>query len=262
MSTPNYRLAAFFNLRNFAFLFAGSTAWALSGANRWVGLGVLAAELAWLVLAPNVRPFRVAQDRRAAEKAVEAARRQVQRQAAGLPQADWSRAQGLEELRRELVRLMAQNPTFTRLVLEPEIQKLDELHAAFVSLAVAAAAADAHLASSEAKGLAAQLEAARGAVASAADETARGVAEQNVAVLERRVERLADARTFSVRARAQMELIENSVRLLKDQALTLTDPAQVKGQLDDLLLGVDALQKVVSVDEGLRGPADALKVRG
>ena len=261
MATPNYRLAAFFNLRNFAFLFAGTTAWAFTGAHRWVGLAFLGAELLWLAVAPNVRPFRAAQDRKAADRAVLQSRREVQRQASGLPQADWARAQGLEDLRRELEKVMAQNPTFTRIVLEPELQKLDELHAAFVSLAVAASRAEAHVASPEAKGLESQLDEARRAVDVAADETAKELATQNVAVLERRVQRLADARTFSTRARAQMALIENSVRLLKDQALTLTDPAEVRGQLDDLLHGVDALQKVVEVDEGLRGPASSARVR-
>jgi hypothetical protein len=157
--------------------------------------------------------------------------------------------------------VMAQNPTFTRIVLEPELQKLDELNAAFVSLAVAASRAEAHVASPEAKGLEAQLEEARRAVDAAADETAKELATQNVSVLERRVQRLGDARTFSTRARAQMALIENSVRLLKDQALTLTDVTEVRGQLDDLLHGVDALQKVVEVDEGLRGTASPERVR-
>jgi hypothetical protein len=60
MATPNYRLAAFFNLRNFAFLFAGTTAWAFTGAHRWVGLAFLGAEFLWLAVAPNVRPFRAA----------------------------------------------------------------------------------------------------------------------------------------------------------------------------------------------------------
>jgi hypothetical protein len=260
---PSYRRAALFNLRNAGFLFAGATAWMVTGSH-WVGGAVAGLELLWLAVAPGVRPFRAAVDRDAAERARRQARKEIQRQAAALPQADWSRAQALEELRRELEQQMARNPTFTRVVLEPEVDKLQALHAAFVSLASACAAADAHAASPDGQGLPGQLAAARAAVeAAGADETARSLAQQNVAVLERRLQRLEDARTFVGRARAQMGLIENSVRLLKDQALTLTNPAEVTDQLDDLLHGVDALRKVMDVDEGLSaGAAARSRVRG
>ena len=261
--TPSYRRAAFFNLRNAGFLATGMLAWGMSGS-QWLGGAVAGLELLWLVLAPSVRPFRAAVDRDAAERARTEARKDVQRQASTLPQGDWARAQALEELRRDLEQQMARNPTFTRVVLEPEVDKLQALHAAFVSLAAACAAAESHAASPDGLGLPGQLEAARRAVeAAGADETARALATQNVGVLERRLQRLEDARTFAGRARAQMALIENSVRLLKDQALTLTNPAEVTDQLDDLLLGVDALRKVMDVDEGLSpGGGSHGRVRG
>jgi len=261
MPTPSYRRAAFFNLSNAGFLTTGLVAWGVTGS-QWVGGAVAGLELLWLVVAPTFRPFRARVDREAAEAARKAARKDVQRQAAGLPQADWARAQALEELRRELEQQMARNPTFTRVVLEPEVEKLQALHAAFVSLASACAAAESHARSPDGQGLAGQLDEARRAVAAAgADETARSLAEQNVAVLERRLQRLEDARTFAGRARAQMALIENSVRLLKDQALTLTNPAEVTDQLDDLLHGVDALRKVMDVDEGLSPPGGGSRGR-
>jgi hypothetical protein len=50
-----------------------------------------------------------------------------------------------------------------------------------------------------------------------------------------------------------MNLIENSVRLLRDQALTMTSPDQLTEQLDDLLTGVDAVQASVKEAEALIG---------
>ena len=50
-----------------------------------------------------------------------------------------------------------------------------------------------------------------------------------------------------------MNLIENSVRLLRDQALTMTSPDQLTEQLDDLLTGVDAVQQSVKDAEALIG---------
>jgi hypothetical protein len=51
----------------------------------------------------------------------------------------------------------------------------------------------------------------------------------------------------------QMNLIENSVRLLRDQALTMTSPDQLTEQLDDLLTGVDAVHASVKEGEALIG---------
>jgi len=39
-----------------------------------------------------------------------------------------------------------------------------------------------------------------------------------------------------------MNLIENSVRLLRDQVLTMASPEQLGDQLDDLITGVEAIQ--------------------
>ena len=68
-----------------------------------------------------------------------------------------------------------------------------------------------------------------------------------------RLETIKEIETFLARARGQMNLIENSVRLLRDQALTMTSPDQLTEQLDDLLSGVDAVQASVKEAEALIG---------
>jgi hypothetical protein len=61
-------------------------------------------------------------------------------------------------------------------------------------------------------------------------------------VLQKRMEMMKEIQNFLARARGQMNLIENSVRLLRDQVLTMASPDQLGEQLDDLITGVDAVQ--------------------
>ena len=86
---------------------------------------------------------------------------------------------------------------------------------------------------------------------SATDETVKADwRAKNAAVLEKRLATIQDIQNFLARARGQMNLIENTVRLLRDQALTMTSPGQLTEQLDDLLTGVEAVQQT---REGHRG---------
>ena len=48
-----------------------------------------------------------------------------------------------------------------------------------------------------------------------------------------------------------MNLIENSVRLLRDQVLTMASPDQLGDQLDDLIVGVDAIQASARENEAI-----------
>ena len=73
------------------------------------------------------------------------------------------------------------------------------------------------------------------------DPTVVELARKNASVLQKRLDTIVEIENFLARARGQMTLIENSVRLLRDQALTMASPAQLGEQLDDLLHGVDAI---------------------
>jgi len=64
----------------------------------------------------------------------------------------------------------------------------------------------------------------------------------NVAVLEKRRERIAELRRFVEKARGQMELIENTFQLLGDQVVTMSSPGELGGQLDELIDGVEAVR--------------------
>ena len=250
--SPNYLKAAFLNVYNLALLGGAATAAALTG--DWlIGVGALGVEALWLVLGPDLKPFQRAvreSDRQQREKEDRA---RVDKLMAELSEREWQRAKALDELRREIERDMANNPSFQAILLATELEKLAQLHASFVRLASACRRAESYLQAVDVRDLQRQIAAQKNLQEKMTDEAVRDLAGKNARVLEKRLETIKDIETFLARARGQMNLIENSVRLLRDQALTMTSPDQLTEQLDDLLNGVDAVQASVKEAEALIG---------
>ncbi len=250
--SPNYLKAAFLNVYNLALLGGAATAAALTG--DWlIGVGALGVEALWLVLGPDLKPFQRAvreSDRQQREKEDRA---RVDKLMAELSEREWQRAKALDELRREIERDMANNPSFQAILLATELEKLSQLHASFVRLASACRRSESYLQAVDVRDLQRQIAAQKNLQEKMTDEAVRDLAGKNARVLEKRLETIKDIETFLARARGQMNLIENSVRLLRDQALTMTSPDQLTEQLDDLLNGVDAVQASVKEAEALIG---------
>ena len=83
----------------------------------------------------------------------------------------------------------------------------------------------------------------------------RALAQKNIAVLEKRKEKYAEIRGYLSSARGQLELIENTFRLLADQIVTMRSPTELSGQLDELLDGVEAVRQTTRETDKLLQPA-------
>ena len=82
----------------------------------------------------------------------------------------------------------------------------------------------------------------------------REVAEKNLEVLERRRARYDDlVRKIQV-TRGQMELIEQTFRLLADEIVTIASPTELGVRIDELRVAVDAVRETsgeeIFVDDG------------
>ena len=250
--TPNYLKAAFLNVYNLTLLGGAAAAAALTG--DWlIGAGALGIEALWLVLGPDLKPFQRAVRESARAEREKEDRARVDKLMAELSEREWQRAKALDELRREIERDMANNPSFQAILLATELEKLAQLHASFVRLASACRRAESYLQAVDVRDLERQITAQKNLQEKMADEAVRDLAAKNATVLQKRLETIKEIETFLARARGQMNLIENSVRLLRDQALTMTSPDQLTEQLDDLLSGVDAVQASVKEAEALIG---------
>lgn len=250
--TPNYLKAAFLNVYNLSLLGGAAAASALTG-DFMIGLGALGIEALWLVLGPDLKPFQRAVRESQRQEREKADRERVDKLMAELPEREWQRAKALDELRREIERDMQNNPSFQAILLQTELEKLAQLHQSFVRLASACRRAETYLQAVDVKDLERQIKAQEGLQERMTDASVKELAGKNAAVLKKRLETIKEIETFLARARGQMNLIENSVRLLRDQALTMTSPDQLTEQLDDLLTGVDAVQQSVKDAEALIG---------
>lgn len=248
--SPNYVKAAFANVYNLSLL-GGAAVASLFTGDWLIGIGAVGIEALWLVFGPDFKPFQRAVRESQRQDRDKADRERVEKLMSELSEREWQRAKALDELRREIERDMTNNPSFQAVLLASEIDKLKQLHQSFVQLAYACRRAESYLQAVDVRDLDRQLKIQQNLQEKMTDSAVRELAVKNAEVITRRLATIKDIETFLARARGQMNLIENSVRLLRDQALTMTSPDQLTEQLDDLLTGVDAVSQSVKDAEVL-----------
>ncbi len=249
---PSYLKAALFNLYNLTAFGSALAASALTG-EYVIGAVAVGVEALWLLWGPDLKPFKRAVDRWYREERDRATQAKIQKLLEMLPPREWDRAKALDTLRRDIERDMTQNPSFQALLIQTEFDKLTTLYRDFVSLASACTKAETYLAATDPKDLHRQVEVQRNLEQTLKDAAAQEIARKNRQVLERRLTTISEIQNFLARARGQMNLIENSVRLLRDQVLTMASPEQLGDQLDDLITGVEAIQESAKEHEALIG---------
>ncbi|MDQ3262660.1 MAG: hypothetical protein M3Y59_03205 [Myxococcota bacterium] len=238
---PSYLKAAFLNAYNLSLL-GGAAAASLMTGEYVIGAVALGLETMWLLFGPDSRPFQRLVNREAREEREKKEREKIAKLMDTLPEREWARAHALDELRKEIGRDMQQNPSFQVIVLQPELDKMNQLNTHFVNLAAACVRAETYLASTDTRDLQRQQDVQNNLIKNLQDPAAADIARKNAAVIGKRMEMMKEIQNFLARARGQMNLIENSVRLLRDQILTMASPDQLGEHLDDLLTGVEAVQ--------------------
>ena len=247
-----YLKFAFSNPYNLS-LFGGALAAAGLTMNPLLAVVAIGAEALWLLYAPeSARLKHLLWDPR-----FEKVREQVEREAraermAVLGQADRERVERLVAQKRDIQRLAAQNPSFTADLLRGELVKTDRLVEAFLDMAVTCARYEQYLASIDIAGLDKDRDRwDRTIRAGKEGEPQTEIAKKNLAVIMKRFEKVQEIRKYLGVARGQLDLIENSFRLLADQIVTMQSPQQLSGQLDELLDGVQAIKDSTADTERL-----------
>lgn len=167
------------------------------------------------------------------------------------------RAQRLEERRREILKLTTGNPHLVAELLAGELEKLDEIVDAFVELSAACARMETHLKTVDFDDLEGETRRYELDAARAVDEEQRRLAKQNLAVLMKRREQLAELQGQLKKTRAQLDLIENTFRMLTNEIMLMRSTRELGGQLDDLIVGVEAVREMTS-----GGAAEAARTAG
>ena len=258
---PPYARYAFKNPYNYAVMGGFASAALLTG-NWWLGLAGAGVEALWMLFAPDSRLLRKLWfDKRHAgrsgRRAQGGARRQVQARCPSRTRcAAWrcarSRSRSTSSRRR-----IRRSPS---ICLSGELQKLDDLVRAFLELSVTCARYQDYLGSVDVDEIERDLRRYH-QIVDKGEGDKRTLAQKNIAVLEKRKDKYAEIRGYLSSARGQLELIENTFRLLADQIVTMRSPTELSGQLDELLDGVEAVRQTTRETDKLLAGRRALTQR-
>jgi hypothetical protein len=250
--TPPYAKYAFANPYNLSLL-AGAAVTAAATGHWWMAVCAGAGEAIWMLFAPDSTLLR-----RAWFDKVWAEEKDAERQKARaakydrLPPADQQRVDLLAQQRAHIHQLAEQNPSFTVDLLRHDLAKLDGLVDDFLELATTCARSEQHLAGIDVRGLEEGIRHYGYQVeALPQGDPRRSVAQKNLEVLERRKERFAELRKNLQAARGQMDLMENTFRLLGDDIVTMRNPVELGERLDDLRIGFEAVRETSRETEHL-----------
>ena len=247
-----YLKFAFANPYNLS-LFGGALAAAGLTMNPLLAVVAIGVEALWLLYAPESARLRHLLWDPRFEKVRDAVERQERAERmAVLAQADRQRVEHLVAQKRHIQRLAAQNPSFTADLLRGELVKTDRLVEAFLDMAVTCARYEQYLGSIDIAGLDKDRDRWDRAIRAGKEgEPQTEIAKKNLAVIMKRFEKVQEIRKYLGVARGQLDLIENSFRLLADQIVTMQSPQQLSGQLDELLDGVQAIKDSTADTERL-----------
>jgi hypothetical protein len=239
-----YLKMAFSNPYNLS-LFLGTMGAAVITLNPVLALVALGAEGLWLLHGPESKTLRrILWDPRFEKIRLALEDQERSERIKDLPQQEKDRVNALVAKEQEINKLAAQNPSFTGDLLRTELVKTRRLVEAFVEMALTCGRYERYLGTIDLNALERDRERWRGrASADRAAEQERDISKKNLAVIEKRLEKLRDIRSYLGVAKAQLDLIENSFQLIADQIVTMQSPTELSGQLDDLLDGVESIQQ-------------------
>jgi hypothetical protein len=247
---PSYLRLAFANPYNLS-LFIGGVAASVLTANPIPAIIALGGEGLWLLHAPSSNFLRkTVWDPRLdqIQKVMDAKERE--RRIQSLPQTEQNRVRRLFAKQAEIDSLAAQNPSFTGDLLRGELVKTRKLAESFLEMALTCARYEQYLNAIDFNALDRDNQRwQQRAAMEKIQPQERDIAKKNVAVIQKRIEKLRDIRNYLGVARGQLDLIENSFQLIADQIVTMQSPAELSGQLDDLLDGVESIRQTAADTE-------------
>lgn len=242
-SLTRYAFANPYNLS----LLAGALCASAASGEGWIAACAGAAEAAWLLLAPE-SPWlcRVVLEPMRADAARARFEARVAQGLSALSPEGQVRARALIEQRARLDELARDNPSLATVLVQAELDKLDELVLDFVDQAKVAERTERHLAGVDRRAMEAAWSVHEAEVRGLREgDPRREVAAKNLAVLRQRADRHADLARALGTARGQMELIENTLRLLADEIITMAGPAELGQRIEGLRVAVGAIREAV-----------------
>lgn len=253
-----YLKMAFANPYNLSLLM-GTLVASAATANPILAAIAIGAEALWLLHGPESKTLRrLLWDPRFERIRLILEEKEREERIGELPEDERQRVRDLVAGRTEIDRLAAQNPSFTGDLLRTELFKMRRLVDSFVEMSITVNRYERYLQNVDFDDLEKERERWHSRAASprfSAQE--REIAQKNFAVIMKRIEKLREIRSYLSVAHAQRDLIENSFQLIADQIVTMQSPAELSGQLDDLLDGVEAIRQTQADTEKILNGIEA-----
>ncbi len=244
-----YTLANPYNLT----LLGGAIVASILTLNPLIAVAALGVEGLWLLHGSQSRFMqRLLWDPLYEKEKLEYEQRKRMAQVEKLSQGGQQRVLTLIEKEKEIQQLAAQNPSFAGDMLRNEIVKTHNLVNSFIDLAVTCSRYENYLASVDVGQLGNTQTHWQKFIENnkeKADAVELDIAKKNLAIINKRIERVAEIRRYLKIAYGQINLIENSFQLLADQIVTMQSPNELSGQLDELLDGVESIKETAQETE-------------
>lgn len=247
-----YARYAFWNPYNIS-LFMGGIVVGVAIDHAWISVLTCAAEVLWMIFAPDSKLLRGSWFDRAFAAAKKAADVERRTERVGLLSPNNSqRFAYLCGQKQVIGRLAKENPSLTVALLHGELATLDELLDDFIELGVSDTRAEQHTTTFDLSAMGRSWDLYEAQLHKhPAGDPRHEVAAKNMDVLRQRRARYEGlCRTIQV-TRGQMELIEQTFRLLGDEIMTMASPRELGGRIDELRLAVDAVRETADETFGV-----------
>jgi hypothetical protein len=250
----SYLKAAFANPYNLSLL-AGGLAASVLTVNPLLAIITVGLEILWVVNAPGSKKLQEwlwdpSFDKEQAAQ-MEAARAERLK---NLDESDRERVMDLLGRQQEINSLAAQNPSFTGELLRSELTKTDRLVEAFIEMANTCSRYQAYLDSIDLSELEKDRRRWEALCRDDSRDSETEIARKNLAIINKRFDKMKEIHHYLTMARGQLDLIENSFQLIADQIVTMQSPQELTGQLDELLDGVESIKQTAADTERLLNP--------
>lgn len=256
----NYTKEAFLNPMNLGFLImAMLTAFFLSGSEPWFNLALIMAaalELMYLGVVPRNERFRRAvRSQRAAEHAKPPSQKEIFQLLTKTSQRRYAK---LRRLEKDIATNYRKLSYATQGLLESHLDKIDGLLDSYLNLLYQKERYEYTVQSGTESEVVQAISALREDMA---DDSAkvRAIKERRLRILEQRLERFKKSHENLEIIEAQLETIEDVVKYIHEQSLTLRNPEEITFQLDTLLTEVEETEAAIEeIEEVFSSSVDLL----
>ena len=245
---PPYARYAFVNPYNLSLL-AGTSLTAVATGHTWMVVCAAAGEALWMLFAPGSRMLQRAWfDGLWRKDQADEARKRLEAKFQSLPAQEQQRALGMREQQSRIHKLARENPAFTVELLRNDLEKLEGILEDYIDIAVNVARCEEHLRSFDISQVERGIHGYQKSISQFKEgDPRRSVAQKNLDVLLARRERHGELVQFDQAARGQMDLVENTFRLLCDDIVSMNSGNELSRRVDDLRGEMEAVRATTRV---------------